>query len=293
MGEKLILGCGYLGCRVADRWIADEKVVHAVTRSAARADEFRAAGLLPVVADVTNSDSLAALGDLANIDTVLFAVGFDRSVGQPIHEVYVDGLRSTIAALPATIKRFIYISSTGVYGQTDGEWIDETSPCKPTRDGGKACLAAEEVLQNSRFGDRAVILRLAGIYGRDRVPRKADLLSNKSFPTDGHLNLIHVEDAAATVLAAESLAPLPSLYVVSDGTPVLRADYYAELRRLLGVAGEEVTNNSAANAIETSSRKERARADKRIRSDRFRLDLQVALQFANYREGLAAILADG
>lgn len=268
-----------------------------MTRSKNRADEFYKSGIVPLVADVTKPASLISFADLLNVDTVLFAVGFDRSVGQPIHEVYVTGLQSVLAALPDSIERFIYVSSTGVYGQTDGSWIDEESACEPTRDGGKACLAAEEVLMASRFSQRAIILRLAGIYGPDRVPRKADLVNNKSFPTEGNLNLIHVDDAAATVIAAEQTAPLPSLYVVSDGTPVLRADYYAELRKLLGIAdatnasGSEATSGSAA--IETSSRKERARADKRIRSDRFRDELRISLAYPNYREGLAAILSDG
>ena len=162
-------------------------------------------------------------------------MGFDRGAGKSIKEVYVDGLKAVVQALPADIGRIIYVSSTGVYGQSSGEWVDEGSPCEPTRDGGKACLQAEAFLQSGRFGDRTIILRLAGIYGPDRVPRKADLIANKSFPTTGHLNLIHVADAASTVLAAEERAGLPSLYVVSDGTPVLRSDYYDELRRLLNI----------------------------------------------------------
>ena len=138
-----------------------------------------------------------------------------------------------------------------------------------------------------------MILRLAGIYGPGRVPRKADLLANKSFPTDGHLNLIHVDDAATTVLAAERAAANASLYLVSDEMPVLRADYYAELRRRLNVPEptSEGTDPSS-DVIETSSRKERARADKRIRSNKFREDLSVKLQYPSYREGLAAILAE-
>jgi len=308
MGEpnkaaKLIFGCGYLGRRVAKRWLDAGNRVFAVTRSEARAAEFREMGLLPLIADVTEPASLAELAekaDLSDVDTVLFAVGFDRSVGRPIHEVYVDGLQSVLGLLPDSIERFIYISSTGVFGQTDGQWIDEQSVCQPTREGGKACLAAEGVLMASRFSRRAIILRLAGIYGPDRVPRKADLISNKSFPTEGHLNLIHVDDAAMTVLAAEQAAPLPSLYLVSDETPVLRADYYAELRRLLGVTdvadavnASQSSKSKAAATIETSSRKERARADKRIRSDLFRSELKISLAYPNYRVGLAAILTDG
>ena len=291
VGEKLVIGCGYLGLRVAVRWVAQGKTVHGVTRSADTAEQFRKMGIYPIVADVTDTQSLGAIGKLENIDTVLFAVGFDRSAGVPIHDVYVDGLQRVLEVLPRGIKRFVYISSTGVYGQTDGSWVDEDSPCEPTRDGGKACLIAEQLLRSSTFADRVIVLRLAGIYGRERVPRKADLLSNKSFPQTGHLNLIHVEDAAATVLAAEQLATPPDTYVVSDGQPVPRCDYYSELRRLLNVPAS--TTEEAGNKMpDGTSRKQRTPADKKIRAEKFLRELKVELKFPSYREGLAAILSE-
>ena len=291
VGEKLVIGCGYLGLRVAVRWVAQGKTVHGVTRSPDTAERFREMGICPIVADVTDTQSLGAIGKLENIDTVLFAVGFDRSAGVPIHDVYVDGLQRVLEVLPRGIKRFVYISSTGVYGQTDGSWVDEDSPCEPTRDGGKACLIAEQLLRSSTFADRVIVLRLAGIYGPERVPRKTDLLSNKSFPQTGHLNLIHVEDAAATVLAAEQLATPPDTYVVSDGQPVPRCDYYSELRRLLNIPAsttEEVDNEMP----DGTSRKQRTPADKKIRAEKFLRELKVELKFPSYREGLAAILSE-
>lgn len=288
MGEKLVIGCGYLGLRVAVRWAGQGKAVHAVTRSADTAEQFRQKGLCAIVADVTQPESLTALRELSNVDTVLFAVGFDRSVGIPIHDVYVDGLKRVLDFLPSEIERFIYISSTGVYGQTDGNWVDEDSTCEPTREGGKACLAAERTLLSSEFAERAIVLRLAGIYGPERVPRKADLLSNKSFSQTGHLNLIHVEDAATTVLAAEQLATLSDTYVVSDGNPVLRSDYYSELKRLLNVRTLPVDETETPDG---TSRKQRAQGDKKIRADKFLRELKVKLDFPSYREGLAAILA--
>ena len=291
VGEKLVIGCGYLGLRVAACWVAQGKTVHGVTRSTGTAKRFCEMGICPIVADVTDTQSLAAIGKLTNIDTVLFAVGFDRSAGVPIHDVYVDGLQRVMEVLPREIERFVYISSTGVYGQTDGSWVDEDSPCEPTRDGGKACLNAEQLLQSSPFADRVIVLRLAGIYGPERVPRKADLLTNKSFPQSGHLNLIHVEDAAATVLAAEQLTTPPDTYVVSDGHPVLRCDYYSELRRLLNVR-TSTTEEADNEMLDGTSSKLRARADKKIRADKFLRELKVELKFPSYREGLAAILSE-
>ncbi len=135
---KLIFGCGYLGRRVARLWCDAGEDVYAVTRSRERAIELASAGLRPIVADVTEP---ASLRELPAGSTVLFAVGHDRTAGKSITQVYCDGLRHTLAALPAETQQIMYISSTGVYGQQAGEIVDEDTPCHPDREGGRACLA--------------------------------------------------------------------------------------------------------------------------------------------------------
>lgn len=281
--NKLIVGCGYLGSRVAQRWRAAGEQVVAVTRSASRAEAFQVAGLKPLVADILQP---ATLGGLPAVKTVLFAVGHDRSSGLPIEQVYVDGLRNVLAALPEPPERFIYISSTGVFGQTDGEEVTEESPCRPTRDGGRACLAAEQLLHDSAVGNRAMILRLAGIYGPGRIPRVADIRAGVPIaaPADGYVNLIHVDDAARIVLACEQLAP-PKLYVVSDGHPVERAAYYGELARLVQAPPPTFTPPSPQAHVA-----QRAGSDKRVAPRRLFHDMPLALQYPSYREGLAAII---
>ena len=175
------------------------------------------------------------------VGTVLWAVGYSKAPtsgrGVRIHDVYVGGLANLLRALPPAVERFIYISSTGVYGQVTGGEVDEDSPCQPTREGGQACLAAEELLRESPLADRTIILRLAGLYGPGRIPRSQDLVAGLPIdaPSQGWLNLIHVEDAARIVLLAEQNAQPPKLYVVADGQPVIRGDYYRELSRLLRV----------------------------------------------------------
>ncbi len=229
---KLVFGCGYLGQRVAERWRAAGETVYTVTRSSEHARLLRQRGFEPIVADVVRP---ATLVDLPSAETVLFAVGFDRAAGMSIHEVYVNGLRAVLDALPTTTGKIIYTSSTGVYGNSDGDWIDEQSPCQPERDAGRACLEAEQVLAGHLLGDRRVILRLAGLYGPGRIPRQRELRAGAPLatPADGYLNLIHVDDAASAVLAAEEHAPAGSIYLVADGQPVLRREYYMELSRLL------------------------------------------------------------
>ncbi|MDH3717472.1 MAG: NAD-dependent epimerase/dehydratase family protein [Planctomycetota bacterium] len=282
--SRMIFGCGYLGHRVAQRWRHRGDVVYAVTRSEARADQLSDEGLQPIVADVTRPGTLSGL---PGCHTVLFAVGFDRTTGDAIRDVYVEGLRHVLDALPGGTGHFIYISSTGVYGQNDGSWVDEASPCQPQREGGRACLEAEQLLGQHPRGGSATILRLAGIYGPGRVPRLQDLRDERPIasPAEGYLNLIHVDDAVTAVdAAAERGAPL-DVVNVSDGRPVIRREYFGHIAARLGLAPPQLVDPPAG-----SGRQQRGSSSKRIRNKRMLQELGVELRFPSYREGLAAAL---
>src|SRR6516165_10134582 len=144
MGDILLFGCGYLGRRVAERYLAEGRRVHAATRSPARAAEFRAAGLVPVLCDVTDPSSLQNLPAAA---TVVHCVGLDRASGRSMREVYVGGLANVLARLPAP-RRFVYVSSTSVYGQRDGEAVDEAAATEPGEESGRVVLEAEAVVRS-------------------------------------------------------------------------------------------------------------------------------------------------
>jgi nucleoside-diphosphate-sugar epimerase len=283
---KLVFGCGYLGLRVAGLWRQAGERVFAVTRSADKAGLLAADGLTPLVADISQPNTLAAIAQLAGIDTVLFAVGFDRTAGRTIREVYVDGLAQVLRVLPAE-SRFIYISSTGVYGQVAGDQVDENSPCQPTREGGQACLAAEQLLRQSNLADQTIVLRLAGIYGPGRIPRAKELQAGAAIaaPAQGFLNLIHVDDAARIVVLAAERAPPPKLYCVSDGQPVVRADYYNELARLVGAPPPKFID-----PLSDSPAAQRAGSDKRISNALLMQELAPELLYPSYREGVRAIV---
>lgn len=186
---------------------------------------------------------------------------------------------------------FLYISSTGVYGDADGDWVDESTQCRPLRDGGRACLAAEQVLASHPLGARSIVLRPAGIYGPDRIPR-ADALRRGDpidAPADGFLNLIHVDDLASVVLEIERLAfsdkiAPPRTFNVADGHPVLRREYYAELARLLAAPPPNFMTPAAE-----SPAAQRAAADKRIDNGRLVREIAPTFAYPSYREGLAAI----
>ena len=83
------------------------------------------------------------LDRLPAADRVFYAVGFDRSAGAAMREVYVEGLQNVLDRLPGSVRRFVYASSTGVYGQAGGEWVDEESPTDPQHESGRVVLEAE------------------------------------------------------------------------------------------------------------------------------------------------------
>jgi nucleoside-diphosphate-sugar epimerase len=289
--NKLIFGCGYLGERVAQRWCAKGDAVGVVTRSrygTQRAERLLKEGLVPIPGDVTRRETL---GKFMEIDTVLFAVGFDRTARDLIDDVYAGGMRNVLAALPDRVIRFIYISTTGVYGSAEGDWVDETTPPDPRREGGRASLAAEQTLAEHPLGARSVILRLAGIYGPERVPFLEKLRAGDPIPAPatGYLNLIHVDDAVEVVLEADRVDLLnhgPRIYCVSDGSPVERGEYYSEVARQIGAPPPRFVEPEA-----NSPRALRAESNRRVSNERMLAELRVTLKYPDYRAGLAAILS--
>jgi nucleoside-diphosphate-sugar epimerase len=263
----LIFGCGYLGRVVASRWLAAGHRVAALTRS--RTADLRALGVEPVLGDVTDPSSL----QLPQVDTLLYAIGLDRSAGKGMREVYVGGLTNVLNVLPAP-RRFIYVSSTGVYGQTDGGWVDEASPTEPTEESGRILLECEQLLR-SRLPS-ATILRFAGIYGPGRVIRRAAVEKGEPLAADpdGWLNLIHVEDGAAAVGAAAERATEGQTINVADDRPVTRREFYTTMAELLGAppAAFETVVASGSN--------------RRVSNRRMRKELGVELMYPDFRSGL-------
>ena len=285
MPDRLVLGYGYLGRRVAALWIERGDQVWAVTRSASRADQIRADGVTPIVADVTQCETLRGL---PAVDTLLYAVGYDRTAEPSIHEVYAEGLRHTMQAVAATPRRVVYVSTTGVYGDAGGDWVDEQTPPAPAREGGAASLAAEGVLASGPWATRGVALRMAGLYGPGRLPYLDSLRRGEPIaaPRTGWLNLIHIDDAAAACdAAADAVSPPPVVCVVDD-QPVERETYYASVAALLGAPPPTFTQPPPG-----SPRAARAGANKRVRNARLREALGVRLAYPTYTEGLRATLA--
>jgi nucleoside-diphosphate-sugar epimerase len=276
-GVKLVVGCGYLGLRVARLWRHAGNRVYAVTRSAERARELAAEGLDPIIGDVT---APAAIPDLPAVATLFWAVGFDRASGASYRDVHVGGLGRVLDAIPDT-ARVVFASSTGVWGTDDGGIVDETTPAHPAREAGRVLLEAEEMLR-ARTGDRGTALRFAGLYGPGRLPRLDDLKAGRPIAADpdSWLNLVHVDDAAKIVVAVAAAPHAHQLYVVSDGHPVRRRDWYAHLAARTG---------SPPPSFDTAAERTRG-ADKRVDPSLLFRDIPLTLTYPDSFRGIDAIV---
>jgi nucleoside-diphosphate-sugar epimerase len=188
-------------------------------------------------------------------------------------EVYLGGLANVLDVLP-TPRRFIYVSSTSVYGQTGGEWVDEDSPAKPAEENGRTVLLCERLLRKRL--PEAIILRFAGIYGSGRLIKRAAVAKGEPLATDPDktINLIHVEDGARAVVAAAERGRPGATYNVADGHPVTRREFYSELARLLGAPPPRFEPAQSD------------RTDRRISNRRLREELGLTLFYPDYRAGL-------
>lgn len=283
---RVVVGCGYLGERVAHRWKARGDRVVGTTRSAVRAESLAATGIEPFVVDVTATDphwdQLFATKGAPT--TVLWAVGFDRSGQASYEDVHVEGLLKLlngVAQAGAARPRIVLASSTGVWGDHQEGKVNEETPTDPSREAGRVLVEAERVLRAHPAGP-GVTLRFAGLYGPGRLPRLADLRAGHPLAVDPDtwLNLIHIDDAAATVVAAGDAAGPSPLYVVADGRPVRRRDWYERLATLAGAPPP-----TWGSAVPRSRG-----GDKRVDSSRMVHELGVRLEHPDALAALPALL---
>jgi nucleoside-diphosphate-sugar epimerase len=285
-GHVLVVGCGYLGARVARLWQASGHTVWALTRRADRARELALSGWHPVVADINRPESLPSLPQCA---TVLVAVGHERLASGSRADAHPAAVKHLVSALPAGMERLIYISSTGVYGQNDGTWVDEASPTEPQRAGGRACLDAERWLTTSPWSAAVLVLRLAGLYGPGRLPRLDELRAGiVPVEESAYLNLVHVDDAAQIVHQVSQRVNPPDVLNVSDGHPVERGTYLRYLAELSGLRPPRFTS---PGPHDPGSR--RAAGSKRVSTRRLAQRCPIEWLYPSYREGLRQAVEQG
>ena len=275
----LSFGHGYSARALSRRLLAEGWRVIGTTRSVEKAEILRAEGVEPVL-------SLEAAADhLAEATHVLVSAGPDAE-GDPV----LTACGPAIAAA-RHLAWAGYLSTTGVYGDRQGGWVDETSDCCPSTRRGQWRLAAEQAWQ--ALPDLPLhIFRLAGIYGPGRGPfAKVRNGTARQIIKPGQVfSRIHVEDIA-TVLEASIARPDPgAIYNVCDDEAAPPQDVLAHAAELLDLPPPPAMD------FETAEMSPMARSfyaeSKRVSNTRIREGLGVTLAYPSYREGLAALLAE-
>lgn len=278
-GRVLIAGCGDLGTRLGLRLVAAGRRVTGLRRNA---------GLLPAAferasADMRDVDALRAAlrGDFTDVVVCSAAPGFDEAA---YRATYVDALRNLLELIgPA--PRWWLVSSTSVYHQDGGEWVDEDSPTLPRGFSGRILLEAEQLLRD-RAGARATVLRLAGIYGPGRERLLSEVRAGIGVPREPvrYGNRIHIEDCAGVLefllARAASGAAMAPLWLGVDCEPASYHEVRHWIAGRLGVALDDAAGS--ASSMRGAGNKRCSNARLRAAGYRF--------AFPDYRAGYGALL---
>lgn len=231
MAERIVLaGCGDLGLRVAARLLAAGDEVWALRRSPPREAP---PGLHWLGSDLTAPATLEGLP--RGVHRVVYLPAPDIRDRAAYRALFVDGLRHLLEALDGrALRQVLLVSSSAVYGEHDGGWVDETTPPAPLGFNGTLLLEAERWLAAQAVP--ATVLRLAGLYGPGRLQLIERLRAGAARVPRGTphwANRIHVDDAAAAIVHLLRLpAPAP-LYLGVDDTPLPLDELYDVLARLI------------------------------------------------------------
>jgi nucleoside-diphosphate-sugar epimerase len=278
----LILGCGYVGVPLGAHLVREGHEVYGVRRSASAVEKLEAAGIRPVIADITCVEQLDRLPRYC--EWVVNLVSSTHGGAEEYRQVYFEGTGNVLEWLGAAPPRkYIYSSSTGVYGQNDGTSVDETSAAEPSNETGKVLVATERLLLEafSKKHFPAVILRVAGIYGPDRLYFLRQFLSAETtIAGSGErvMNMIHLEDLVGIICTALESAPPGEVYNVVDDQPVQQLDFYRWLSSTLGRQMPPFSGEEQAN-------RKRPLTNKKVSNRKLRAELGYKFKHPTFREG--------
>ncbi|NBF16063.1 NAD-dependent epimerase/dehydratase family protein [Pseudomonas sp. Fl4BN2] len=277
----LIAGCGDVGSRLAAQLPANNWQVYGLRRSIERLP----AGVTGVAGDLF-SDQCPGQWPEGNIDYLVYSAAATDHDEAGYQAAYIEGLKHTLGWLKQKgqqPKRLLFVSSSGVYSQTEGEWVDETSPAEATSYSGRIMREAEQIALNS--GIAASVVRLTGIYGPGREWMLGQVRKGYRVAVDPPLygNRIHADDAGgllAFLLQADLQGKtLEDCYIGVDNAPVPLAEVVGWLRERLGIT-EWAAEASVRRAGSKRCSNARAKA------------LGWKPRYPSYREGYSAMLAD-
>lgn len=276
----LIAGCGYIGRITAAALIAQGHQVCGLVRSAESRLSLMAAGVTAHAVDLNDPQTLRNI--TGPFTDILYCAASRRGGGpEDYRQIYVTGLRHVIDQFASAPQpaRVYFTSSTSVYGQNDGSWVDETSPTEPDATTSRILLEAEALCLSHPQG---TVLRLAGLYGRGRGHLFHQFMQGAAtLPGEGkrHINQVHCDDVAGVILHLITRRLSGGIWNVVDNEPVTYRDYYAWLSNKTG-------RPIPTSVPEDESTRKRGNTHKRISNRKLREQAGYDFRFPTFREGL-------
>lgn len=270
----LIAGAGYVGLALA-ALLVDEHEVYVLRRSPS---PTQIPGMRTVVADLTTPDSLRGL---PRMDAVVITVSADERSPEAYERAYVTSLtqlRLQLEVEPFRPNRWIFTSSTAVYDDTGGEFVDEDSSIDPSGFAGRTLLRAEQEVLAAPWS--ATVLRLGGIYGPGRTRLLEQVRRGEATipATPTYTNRIHRDDAAGALHHLLFLPDPAPVYLGVDHDPAERGEVLTWLAQQIGAPTPEVSPQCTT------------RGNKRARNDRL-VQSGYRFLYPSYREGYAALIS--
>jgi nucleoside-diphosphate-sugar epimerase len=275
VANVLIAGCGYVGSALGLELLAAGDRVWGLRRNVSQLP----AGFAAIAADLSLPGALAELPRA--LDYVVYCASADGSSEAAYVKAYVTGLERLLAALESSaVRRVFFTSSTAVYAQLDGQWVDEDSLTTPTHFSGVRLLEAEALLRSSPLP--ATVLRCSGIYGPGRTRLIDSVRQGTAVASDRFTNRIHRDDVAGAIAHLLRSESPPELLLLNDDQPAPEREVLSYLAACLGVA--EPARAPTAGVSPGRSGVKRC-SNARLRATGYQL------RYPSYREGYAALLS--
>jgi nucleoside-diphosphate-sugar epimerase len=281
----LIIGCGYVGVPLGRVLAGDGHEVYGLRRTHAAAEKLKLNGITPICADIAKPPTLTELRP--DYDWVVNCVSSAGGSVDEYRQVYLEGTCNVIKWLAASPpQKYVYTSSTSVYGQIDGSVVDEASPAQPDAETAKILVQTEQLLlgPEEKLPVNAVILRIAGIYGPDRGYWLRQYLNGQArIEGDGQrwLNMVHRDDVVGAIAAILQRATPGEIYNVVDDQPVTQLALYQWLSAKTGRALPPTIQDPIG------SDRKRGLTNKRISNRKLKQHLGYKFKYLTFKEGFA------
>ncbi len=284
----LIIGCGDVALR-AIPWLTKHYQVFALVRNPANCAKLRVLGVTPLLGDLDNRSGLARISGIANV-VLHFAPPADS--GDGAHDTRTRHLLSALsqARLP---KQLVYISTSGVYGDCGGAWVDETRPLNATTARALKRVDAERQIRNwaKRNHVAASILRVPGIYAADRLPLKRLQQGTPAIiaSEDSYTNHIHADDLARIGVAALRYGKPGRVYHASDDSHLKMGEYFDSVADAFGMARVPRISRAEAQRTLPEMLLSFMNESRRLTNRRMKHELKVKLSYPTVADRLARI----